>query len=87
MDRESVREHMMNLFDVHFRPALQRLSPDSLRILIFGRNELTDEMNRDQIRQEITTFLEDIADSGQAVGILNQGQGPQERLPRRNVEE
>ncbi|CAG9766755.1 unnamed protein product [Ceutorhynchus assimilis] len=85
MERQSVREHMMNLFDVHFRPALQSLSPDALRVLIFGLDAITNATNRQQVRQEIATFLEDITNSGEAVGVLSQG--TQERTPRQNIEE
>ena len=85
MERQSVREHMMSLFDVHFSPALQRLSPDSLRILIFGMDAITDETTRDQVRQEVSRFLEDITNSEEAFEVLNQER--QERRPTENIEE
>lgn len=85
IERQFVKEHMMVLFDTHFRPALQRLSLQALRILIFGLDALSNEDDRAQIRQEIDTFLEDLTNSGQARGILEQGR--QQRAPRTNVEE
>lgn len=87
MDRESIRQHMMGLFDIHFRPSLQRLSPNARRVLIFGPDAISPTMNRDQLRLEISNFLEEITNSGEAAGVLDPHFRQESSVPRQNIEE
>lgn len=77
---------MMRLFDQHFRPALHRLSPETLRYLIFGWDAPPAENNRDSVREELINFVEDLTNSAEALGILDQPQ-PRQEEPGNNVEE
>lgn len=63
MDRPTIEHHVKRVFNIHYKPALQRLSPEARRVLIFGWDASSANANRDQVRQEITSFHQQTANS------------------------
>lgn len=79
-ERSSTEQHMVNIFDRHFRPALREFSRDSLIAFIHGMQEVP-ELDRSRFRQEILSFLQRITRSADAV--LNSS--PEEGQPNRTT--
>lgn len=81
-----VREHMLHVFDSHFRPALRGLSPTALNILINGLEPTPSNLDRDTLRQELVEFVRRITNSRAAeLGMASEEDTP--RPKRRRVEE
>lgn len=81
-ERSATEQHMVNLFDRHFRPALRVFGSDSLVAFIHGMQEVP-EVDRNRLRQEILSFLEKITQS--AENVFNPT--PQEANTRNSINE